>query len=105
MLPADTKKKNVEYIVDIFVFFLLFYLCPYLLSSSYIYLHENLNVIYLFMTIMCLFVSGQHNFVCLKKLSNVLICKSTVDFTNLSFLASKENKIVCKNKQTTKKRI
>lgn len=58
----------------------------------------------LFMT-MCLFVSGQHNFVCLKNLSYVLICKSTVDFTNLSLLASKKNKIVCKNKQTTKKLI
>lgn len=92
--------------MDIFVFLLLFYLCPYLLSSSYIqYIYENLNVIYLFMTIMCLFVSGQHNFVRLKELSNVLICKSTVDFTNLSFLASKENKIVCENKQTTKKQI
>lgn len=58
----------------------------------------------LFMT-MCLFVSGQHNFVRLKNLSYVLICKSTVDFKNRSLLASKENKIVCKNKQTTKKQI
>ncbi len=58
----------------------------------------------LFMT-MCLFVSGQRNFVHLKNISYVLICKSTVDFTNLSLLAAKENKTVCKNKQTIKMQI
>ncbi len=58
----------------------------------------------LFMT-MCLFVSGQRNFVRLKNISYVLICKSTVDFTNLSLLAANENKIVCKNKQTIKMQI
>lgn len=61
---TTSRYRYVEYIVDIFVFFLMFYLCTYLLSFNNIYIWEL--ECYLFMTIMCLFASGQQSFLCWK---------------------------------------
>lgn len=95
-LPADTK--NVEYIMDIFVFSLMFYLRLYLLSFNYICIY---------MRTWMLFIYDNNVFVCIRA-TQICLMKDVFLMSwfmkvlwGVSFLlASKENKQYVKNQPT-----